>query len=103
MNLCKFFANLTCSEINQFQEDLQLQDTNMGLFNFFKLIETSFTKFCKRSNVFHLVLNDMSQYEFPFSYNKHVADVLAHVVNFYLQYRMRQFVKTMMADLKEAN
>ena len=45
----------------------------------------------------------MSQHEFPFPYNKHAADVLAHVVNFYLQYRMRQFVKTMMADLKKEN
>ena len=41
----------------------------------------------------------MSQHEFPFPYNKHAADVLAHVVNFYLQYQIRQFVKTTMSDL----
>ena len=44
----------------------------------------------------------MSQHEFPFPCYKHAADVLVHVVNFYLQYRMRQSVKTMMANLKKA-
>ena len=36
-------------------------------------------------------------------YNKHAPDVLAHIVNFYFQYRVRQFVKIIMADLKKAN
>ena len=62
----------------------------------------SITKLISFDSVFYSVLNDMSQHEFPFPCNKHAVHVLAHV-NFYLQYQMRQFVKTITADLKKAN
>ena len=45
----------------------------------------------------------MSHHEFLFPYNKHAEDVFAHVVNFYLQYQMRQFVKTIVADRNKEN
>ena len=88
-----FFQIWPVMKLISFEKNSQPQHPNIGLFNFLKLIETSFTKFYKRSDVFHLVLNDMSQYEFTFSCNKHVVDVLAHVVNFHLQCRMHKFVK----------
>ena len=92
---------LPVTKLISFEKDSQLQQPNIGLFNSLKLIEASFTKFCKRSDVFHLVLNNMNQNEFPFLCNKHATDVLAHVVNFYLQCRMRHFVKLWWQILKK--
>ena len=66
--------------MNQFRERFAASNANIGLFNFLKLKEASFTKFCKRSDVFYLVSNEMSQPELiPFPHKKDAADVLAHV------------------------
>ena len=78
----KFLQIWPATKLMSFEKDSQLPHANIGLFNFFKSKETSSTKFFKRSDVFYSILNEISQPEFPFTYKKHAADVLAHVVDF---------------------
>ena len=86
---------------NEGQE--KIQHPNKRLFYFLQKIEKSFTKHCKYSNVFELVVNDVTGQELEYPCSDHAKDVYAYVISYYLQNRMRQFAKLKMADVKRTN
>lgn len=94
-------ARLITFNIENDQENLQ--HPNKRLFTFLKKIETSFNKHCKYSNVFELVVNEITKDELDFPCPDHAEDVYAYVISFYLQNRMRQFLKIQMKNLSKSN
>ena len=65
-----------------------------------------FNKHCQSSNYFDLILDDLisSETKFSFQCKEHAneaVEMLAYIIQFYLQIRMRQFVRQEMAEIKK--
>ena len=68
-----------------------------------KKVEEAFFKHCRQSNVFELVVNEITEKELNYPCSEHAEDVYAYIISFYLQNRMRLFTKVKMADAKRTN
>ena len=95
--------NHPLAKLITFDEDQKLRHPNKGLFNFLKDVEASFVKHCNNTNVFDLVVCEITQQTFKFPCSEHATDVLSYLLDFYLQNRMRQYAKTKMAHEKKQN
>ena len=63
-------------------EDGFLQHPNIRIFNVLKRIETSFEKYCNKSNVFDLVISEVNMEPFEFPCSDHAKDVLAYLIHY---------------------
>ena len=96
-----FIANHPVARIVTFDKDQDLQHPNVRLFKFLEEVEEIFSKHCKRGNVYDLVVNEITERQFKFSCVSHAQDVLAYILHYYLQLRMRQYAKIQIADQKK--
>ena len=63
-----------------------------------------FSKHCRSTNVFDLILYELSKKRiFKFPSDEHSREVLAHIIQKYLETRMRQYTKHNMAEEKNDN
>ena len=95
--------NHPVAKIIVYDDDQLLRHPNYKIFNFFKRIQQSFEKNCKHSNVFALVVAELCKETFAFPCFDHAKDVLAYLIQYYLEIRMRQFAKGKIAELKKTN
>ena len=73
----------------------------MRLFKVQEEIEEIFAKHCKRGNVHDLVVNEITERQFKFPCVSHAQDVLAYILHYYLQLRMRQYAYIQLPDPKK--
>ena len=93
-----FIANHPIAQLNA---AYNIQHPNIRLYNFLEVIEQSFIKHCNQSNMYDLVVNEITQNKFQFPCGTHAKDVLAYITHYYLQLRMRQYAKLQIADQKK--
>ena len=81
---------------------------NVKLYKLITVVEYLFNKHCRSSNSFDLILDDLisSETKFSFQCKEHAneaVEMLAYIIQFYLQIRMRQFVRQEMAEIKKVS
>ena len=79
---------------------------NVKLYKLITVVEYLFNKHCRSSNSFDLILDDLisCQTIFIFQCKEHAneaVEMLAYIIQLYLQIQMRQFVRQEMAELKK--
>lgn len=84
-------------------EEFDIQHPNIRCFKFLSLVEDSFSKNCDMSNVYKLVISEITQKKIEFPCADHAEEVLAFIMHFYLELRMREYAKIKMADQKKKN
>ena len=82
----------------------ELIHPNCRMYQLILRIETLFRKYCNFRNAFDLILDELtsSSIHLQFECNEHENDaleILAYVIKFYLQIRMREFLKKQMMNL----
>lgn len=90
-------------EFLTYEEDNFLQQPNRHIFQLFKKIEKYFEKNCNKSNVFELILEDLSKDIIKFPCSIHAPDILSYLIEYYLENRMRNFIKSKICDKKKTN
>lgn len=83
----------------------ELIHPNYRLYQFILQIESLFQKYCNFNNVFDLILDEITSLEIhvAFQCQKHkseVANILAYIIKFYTQIRIREYLKREMANVK---
>ena len=82
---------------------------NVKLYKLITVVEYLFNKHCRSSNSFDLILDDLissGEKKFSFQCKEHAneaVEMLAYIIQFYLQIRMRQFVRQEMAEVKKVS
>lgn len=80
-----------------------IKHPNLKLYNFIQYLENLFSKYCKHSNVYDLIIADIYAEDIPFPCKEHVDLVLVQIIEFYICMRMRQYVKTINHEKKKIN
>lgn len=89
-------AQLITRDENQ---DPEIQHPNIYLYKFLEMIEYCFNQHCDKHDVYDIVVNKITQNSFNFPCAEHGTEVIAYIVHYYLQLRMRQYAKDYIKDL----
>lgn len=79
----------------------KIQHANILLYNFLEIIEQSFVRNCENLNVYDTVVNEITQKSFNFPCVNHATEILAYIVHYYLQFRMRQYANDYTKNLQK--
>lgn len=97
-----FISNHPISQLLTREEDkLDIQHPNIRLYKFLQIIEESFVQHVEKNHVYDFVVEDMSKKEIQFPCSEHAVDVVAYIIHYYVQLRMRQYAKIQVADAKK--
>lgn len=89
----------------------QIIHPNLKLYNLIKYLESLFVKYCHRSDVFKLIIQDFytPHLSFPckthlsFSCKTHGDKVLAQIIEYYILMRMRQYINKINHEKQKVN
>lgn len=84
-------------------EEGRIMHPNLKLYNFIKYLENLFAKYCYRSDVFELIIEDICTPALSFPCKNHSDQVLAQIIEFYIALRMRQYASKINNENKKVN
>lgn len=103
-----FVNPVTCSPfpavaLIHLKNDKDLIHPNVKMFNFIKYLETLFSKYCHRADVFDVIIENIYVKNLSYPCKEHSDIVLAQIIEFYILLRMRQYSNQLNNQKKKLN
>lgn len=83
--------------------DGHFKHPNLKLYNFIQYLETLFSKYCKCTNIYDLIINNIYVEDISFSCKEHGDISLSHIIEYYVSMRMRQYTQKINHEQKKIN